>query len=86
MRLALYYSPYCSRCEALRALLRHQLTEMKATQSYEEFDVLEYLEAAVAAGVTRTPTLFIDGIPFTGTYSRASLRKILGKVSRRTAP
>jgi protein-disulfide isomerase len=50
-------------------------------QELEEHVHLERVEAdrssALASGATRTPTIFVDGLPYLGSYERAELRRAL---------
>jgi len=58
----LFISPYCTHCAAVRKTLQAMLSGLPgATVRYQERNVLEHLERAVALGVTGTPALAIGG-------------------------
>lgn len=74
----LYVSPYCSACEGMLESLAALETVRGRRLSIRKRDVLENLDAAVAAGVRATPAFVMDGrLLASGRLTANRLRKIL---------
>ena len=74
----LYVSPYCSGCEGMLENLAALQTVQGRLLSIRKRDVLEHLDAAVAAGVRATPAFVMDGrLLASGRLTANRLRMIL---------
>lgn len=61
MLVEIYYSPYCPHCRGARDTVDRTLASLGLTATVEERNVLDHLDAAVAAGVRMTPSLAVNG-------------------------
>lgn len=88
MKIELFYSPGCTRCDAARAGLKTAVADtlIGLPWHWVELNVLEHLDAAVALGILTLPALAVDGkLVFTSLPTPAQLsRELLQR--RRSSP
>lgn len=59
--LHLYYSPYCPQCRGVAAVVDEVVRSLGLEAAVEERNVVDNIDAAVAAGVRQTPALTVNG-------------------------
>lgn len=78
IELDLYVSPYCPRCDAALAVLCTLSTIDERPLTIRKRDVIEHLDAAVAAGVRATPAFVLNGrLLASGSVTTKALSRIL---------
>lgn len=83
LELELYVSPYCERCASLAAELHSAGAKRGLRLTIRRRDVLEHMEAAVAAGVRTTPALVHRGkLLVSGGISHRRLSELLDNLAR----
>lgn len=88
VKIEVFSTPGCSRCERARERLKAIAYEFGAhAVSWREVNVLEELDYAVALGVLTPPSMAIDGeIVFATLPTPAQLRKELARRLERERP
>lgn len=61
MKIELFYSPGCRKCDAARAGLRAAVDAVAPGTVWRELNVLDELDYAVSLGVLTLPAVAIDG-------------------------
>lgn len=61
LELRLYYSPYCPHCRGAVTVVEEAARSLGVEAAVEPCNILEHIEAAVAAGIRQTPALTLDG-------------------------
>lgn len=59
--LHLYYAPHCPHCRGAAAVVEEAARALRLDVPVQERNVVEHLDAAVAAGVRQTPALTLNG-------------------------
>ena len=78
--LHLYYAPHCPYCRGAAAVVEEAVRALKLNGPVQERNVVEHLDAAVAAGVRQTPALVLNGrLIAAGRLKPAQLAKTLEK-------
>lgn len=79
--LYLYYAPHCPYCRRAGETVDQILRPMGLSGSLHHRNVLEHIDAAVAAGVRQTPALTLDDkLIASGAFSADELSGNLAKV------
>jgi len=89
MKIELFYSPGCQRCDAARAGLKSTAEKTLADVSWAwaELNVLEHLDYAVELGILTLPAIAIDGaLVFTSLPTASELAAELSQRTRRQRP
>lgn len=61
LELSLYHAPYCPHCRQAGASVEQTLRAMRLDVTLDYRNVLDHIDAAVAAGVRKTPALTVNG-------------------------
>ena len=78
IELDFFVSPYCPRCDATLENLAALTTVGERPLTIRKLDVIEHLDAAVAAGVRTTPALVLNGrLVASGSVTPKRLSRIL---------
>ncbi|HZD52301.1 MAG TPA: thioredoxin family protein [Woeseiaceae bacterium] len=90
MKVELFASRGCQRCESAKRSLQAVVDEMGDNRlTWRAVDILEEIDYAVALGVVSIPAIAIDGeLAFTSLPEREALRRALEErlKSRRESP
>lgn len=76
--LHLYYAPHCPRCRGAAAAVEEATRALSLDEPVQARNVIDHLDAAVAAGVRQTPALVLNGrLIVAGRLKPTQLEKVL---------